>query len=356
MPIQTVTVTGTIGPAAANATVLFTPSKRAFQGALFTDQGGFLQPAPAAAVPATVTATCDSAGAFSAPGVTATDNSVANAGPLPGQPLPWTWNMTVTTPATGAPVGLSINQVIFTATEFRVDYANGATQNLSTLLPAAVAPGFAEALAIEIARATAAETAITTTVAGDVTSLTALINDCLALAGGTITGPVLFTNVNLLLGPTFSDTVNLHWESTNFLKTDAHFHTGGDLDVDGNGSISGGFDVGGNSILNNVAVFGLMNYTSNGVAVALATGGTIDPVAVAAANYLASTTGNVTGIILAAGTDAQVFNIVNTTAFTITFAAVGTSRVADGVSDVIPALSARQFVYDASTSKWYRMA
>jgi hypothetical protein len=69
-------------------------------------------------------------------------------------------------------------------------------------------------------------------------------------------------------------------------------------------------------------------------------------------------TGNVTGIILAAPAagNAQRAVIINRSAFTITFAASGTSHVADGTSDVIPALTGRGFTYDPSTSLWYRDA
>lgn len=69
-----------------------------------------------------------------------------------------------------------------------------------------------------------------------------------------------------------------------------------------------------------------------------------------------SETGNVTGIILAAGVSGLTVTIVNRSAFTITFAASGTSHVADGASDVIPALTARTFTYDSGTSLWYRVA
>lgn len=64
---------------------------------------------------------------------------------------------------------------------------------------------------------------------------------------------------------------------------------------------------------------------------------------------------NITGVILTAGTiSGQTVVVVNEAAFTITFAAAGTSHVADGTSDVIAALTARMFVWDASTSLWYR--
>ncbi len=66
-------------------------------------------------------------------------------------------------------------------------------------------------------------------------------------------------------------------------------------------------------------------------------------------------TGNVTGIILEAPTAAwSKITVVNQSAFTVTFAASGTSHVADGVTSLIPMLSAQDFVYDNNTSLWYQ--
>lgn len=69
-------------------------------------------------------------------------------------------------------------------------------------------------------------------------------------------------------------------------------------------------------------------------------------------------TASVTGIILAVPVlgNAQKVLIVNRSNFTVTFAASGTSHVADGVSDVIPALASRLFIYDAGSGLWYRSA
>jgi hypothetical protein len=66
--------------------------------------------------------------------------------------------------------------------------------------------------------------------------------------------------------------------------------------------------------------------------------------------------GAVTGIILNAGTyDGQIITVINESNQTITFAASGTSHVADGASDVIAGLTARTFVYDGTdTNLWYR--
>ncbi|TVZ01278.1 hypothetical protein EAS64_33915 [Trebonia kvetii] len=77
-------------------------------------------------------------------------------------------------------------------------------------------------------------------------------------------------------------------------------------------------------------------------------------------NYAAipvTASGAVTGVILQAPSNAWTrVTVINQSAFTITFAASGTSHVADGTSNVIPALTARTFVYDGNTSLWYRVA
>lgn len=64
----------------------------------------------------------------------------------------------------------------------------------------------------------------------------------------------------------------------------------------------------------------------------------------------------VTGIILAQGTfNGQQVTVVNegTGTASVTFAAAGTSFVADGVSAVISANTAKTFTYDTGTSLWY---
>jgi hypothetical protein len=63
-----------------------------------------------------------------------------------------------------------------------------------------------------------------------------------------------------------------------------------------------------------------------------------------------------TGVIIAAGSfDGQPLTIRNTDAVhTITFAAAGASRVADGVLDVIAANTEATFHWDAAASLWYR--
>lgn len=85
---------------------------------------------------------------------------------------------------------------------------------------------------------------------------------------------------------------------------------------------------------------------------ALATSGTITTAGVGEARV--APTGNVTGVILQAGTVAgQQCEVVNESAFTVTFAIVGTSNVADGTSAVIAANRKMSFTWDSATSKWY---
>src|ERR1039457_2516358 len=65
--------------------------------------------------------------------------------------------------------------------------------------------------------------------------------------------------------------------------------------------------------------------------------------------------GNVTRSLLQAGTYAgQQVIVVNESAYTLTFAAAGTSNVADGTADVIAVITGRTFTWDTSTTRWYR--
>jgi hypothetical protein len=64
----------------------------------------------------------------------------------------------------------------------------------------------------------------------------------------------------------------------------------------------------------------------------------------------------VTGVILEAGTvDGQMITIVNRAAGanSVTFAAAGTSNVADGTSSVIAGLTARRYVWDSTAARWF---
>jgi hypothetical protein len=81
-----------------------------------------------------------------------------------------------------------------------------------------------------------------------------------------------------------------------------------------------------------------------------ATGGTI---AVTSPVANVAPTAAITGVILASGTTTgQIVTVLNNSTFSITFAASGTSHVADGVSDVIAADTARDFIWNGSL--WFR--
>ena len=67
-------------------------------------------------------------------------------------------------------------------------------------------------------------------------------------------------------------------------------------------------------------------------------------------------TGTITNLALQTGTyGGQVVTVVNEGGVTLTLNAAGTSHVADGILDIIPANTARTFVWDSGTSLWYRM-
>lgn len=72
-------------------------------------------------------------------------------------------------------------------------------------------------------------------------------------------------------------------------------------------------------------------------------------------NKVCTTTGARTGIILTAGTvDGQIINLINASANTITFAAAGTSNVADGATTAIAANRAVTLIWDTGSSRWYK--
>jgi Pectate lyase superfamily protein len=102
-----------------------------------------------------------------------------------------------------------------------------------------------------------------------------------------------------------------------------------------------------------VALAGQLAVGQSASAASIANNGTINTAHVGVARV--TTSGNVTGVILQAGTVAgQLVTVVNESANTLTMATAATSHVADGTSDVIAATSARCFVWDSSTSRWYK--
>ncbi len=87
----------------------------------------------------------------------------------------------------------------------------------------------------------------------------------------------------------------------------------------------------------------------------IATGNTITLPSGGYFKSLDATAGAATGVILTAGTVAgQVIMLCNKHATnSITFAAAGTSNVANGASANIPALTAKKFVWNATESRWF---
>jgi len=102
---------------------------------------------------------------------------------------------------------------------------------------------------------------------------------------------------------------------------------------------------------------GILSNIQSASAVSTGVGGTITTAGTGVSRV--TTTGNVTGVILQAGTfGGQVVTVVNESSNTLTFNTTpATSHVADSATQpAIGALTARQFVWDSSTTLWYRMA
>lgn len=66
--------------------------------------------------------------------------------------------------------------------------------------------------------------------------------------------------------------------------------------------------------------------------------------------------GAVTGAILTPGKDGKFALVINEGTGSVTFAAAGTSNVADGVGSVIAVNTAARFIYNGNTALWYRHA
>lgn len=97
----------------------------------------------------------------------------------------------------------------------------------------------------------------------------------------------------------------------------------------------------------------ISTFAQSATAVSLASNGVITSSGISLSRV--SPTSAVTGIILQAGTiGGQKITVVNESSNTVTFASSG-SNVADGASDIINGTSAREFVWDAGTSLWYRL-
>jgi len=100
---------------------------------------------------------------------------------------------------------------------------------------------------------------------------------------------------------------------------------------------------------------GVFSTGQSGSSPVLATNGTISTSGLGVTRV--SPGGAVTGVILQAGTVAgQACTVINESvaANSITFAAAGTSNVADGTSAVLVGLRSMAFTWDTATSRWYR--
>jgi hypothetical protein len=107
---------------------------------------------------------------------------------------------------------------------------------------------------------------------------------------------------------------------------------------------------GGLTVFGNVTTGGIISLKQSASAASLASSGTIAVPGLSISRV--TTSAAVTGVILASGTvNGQIVTVINESANSITFAASGTSHVADGTSDVIAATSARSFVWNGSL--WY---
>lgn len=107
-------------------------------------------------------------------------------------------------------------------------------------------------------------------------------------------------------------------------------------------------------VRNLVADETLILNSGTAAAIAIATSGTITTQAIGLARFAPA--GAVTGLIMQAGFyHGQTIIVVNTSAAadTMTFAAAGTSNVADGTSAVITGPAQKMFVWDSVSSLWY---
>lgn len=115
-------------------------------------------------------------------------------------------------------------------------------------------------------------------------------------------------------------------------------------------SDNGNFATDGNGNLTTGAIF---FFQTTGTAQSVTTGGTIS-LAPGVTIQRLTTAGAVTGVIMPAGTaNGQHVMLFNTSGNTITFAAAGTSRVADGASAVIAANTMKTFAWDGVGNLWY---
>lgn len=108
------------------------------------------------------------------------------------------------------------------------------------------------------------------------------------------------------------------------------------------------------SLTGAVTAGGLIFRTTGATVQTVTTSGTITITSNTVVQKL-TTGGAVTAVVLTAGTtDGQTVVLVNTSANSITFAAAGTSNVADGTSGVIAANRSMVLWWESTTARWYR--
>lgn len=105
------------------------------------------------------------------------------------------------------------------------------------------------------------------------------------------------------------------------------------------------------------AIGGGVNPATSASATALAASGTITTQNIRVAR-IAPTAAVAACVMQAGNIDGQTVEVINEAAstFSVTFAASGSSNVADGVTTVISPLRSAHFVWDQTTALWYRGA
>lgn len=107
-----------------------------------------------------------------------------------------------------------------------------------------------------------------------------------------------------------------------------------------------------------VATAGFLNTVMTTVAAGLQTVATSATISTMPPSgiYPLTASGAATGLIMATVSTYSQVTLVNQSTFTLTFATVATSNVADGATLAIPALASRVLTYDVNTNLWYRAA
>lgn len=180
----------------------------------------------------------------------------------------------------------------------------------------------------------------------------------------TITGPTTFSNVG-----TGAGTAPVTVTDGNANSSGALYWSAGAFNIDAIGAGAGSNNMilrsGGNIVMYGSTSGIVMGYATqfNGAISSIpatvqdiATGNTI-ALPTTFNKRLTATAGAATGVIMTAGTvDGQTIQLFNVHATNlITFAAAGTSNVADGVSTTIPALTGIKLVWDTTSSRWYTL-